>query len=904
MPERRVTLTDFSSGMVSRRLANRIDTALRAHAVEDLDGFVVHPDGGLVRRRGTMFGRSGLGLNSPDDGTPAFTLYDKLVSGESVPFLSFPGYDGSNYELHNVNLQNNNDTKIQSNTLLPDLYAQPIRSTGKYAEKRTYSSAALSLHSKSATLVEETENYNPTIYDNVYDLPDDYYYGGVLETGAASEVREIGGTKYLFTNESISEEFTKSFNGSKDQAFQIYYWAISTKGWEANKKYKIRGIYNGKQIYGIKVRYIWYDKDDYWFWQNEYNQQAWLIYLYDKDGNVIKEISNSNYNALQYTGNVTLFYYVSADSDLTNNDLVVDSSFTTEHGAGYVDDLNFHYQKGAVFNYKDPNDNTKVEHLNVSSGVPFPTDYTTTYQLPSDLGKDYHLQSGSPYELDDDGEHLHTDDASAELVYTDLEDLYGYSYAYDVPTDMEQAMGLDSGSDYLLQGVGTTDYIFTNDSNATLMYHSDASLAEHQFIQIWSKDGSIRVNLSQNTLAEEAEKHISTIFQSRRIALDRDNGILFMSAPFAYNDFESEGLIQYYPAFYKVENPKWIASRGSVYIGTDKGEYEVLSNFAYFSNELGGVVVQRISNIGTDFAVYFGQTMVMVKDRRLIQIGYQGADVYQTNSIAEFIDNGQVITADTLEFGSHRYFAFVDDNDDLYVLAQSQSTGVNAWSKIDSNVKWIKAHNQDLYIAKERSGSIYLEVLPFDNLTYPGNRSDNITKHFWNNKVYGDQGGYAYVKDTITQDTLPASSTVKAYKVDESGYEYIGDLTTDASGVITETASEILTTAGESTEAYLYCYKESFTSQVKTLPVGLAAGISNVKNVNKVILSVIDSMAAKVRVGTGTWEEWSSEELYTGVVELSVESTNDDDPQIEIQSVDDKPLHIVTIEAEVNVGEY
>lgn len=899
MPERRVTLTDFSSGMVSRRLANRIDTALRAHAVEDLDGFVVHPDGGLVRRRGTLFGRSGLGLNSPDDGTPAFTLYDKLVSGESIPFLSFPGYDGSNYELHNVNLQNNNDTKIQSNTLLPDLYAKPIRSTGKYAEKRTYSSAALSLHSKSAILVEETGNYNPTIYDNVYDLPDDYYNNGVLKSGTASEVREIEGSKYLYTNESIAQNISETFSAATKEAYNIYIWAKQTMGFDTDKKYYAKGTFKGVEFNYIKIEYF-YDSNS-----SGSDFKSWIIYFYDKYGNLIKGDINGSTKQQQVSYNEYKWFsiiYGGLASSLSNDDTST-SGFNDDYGHG-LQDVTINRQVGAVLLYDDTYGKDQIANLSLASGVPFPTEYSYTYILPSDHGKDYHLQSGNPYELDDDGEHLHTDDSSAELVYTDLEDLYGYSYAYDVPSDMEQAMGLDSGMDYLLQSVGTTDYIFTNDSDATLMYHSDASLTEHQFIQIWSKDGSIRVNLSDNTLTEEAEKQISTIFQSRRIALDRDNGILFMSAPFAYNDFESDGLIKYYPEFYKVETPKWIVSRGSVYIGTDKGEYEVLSSFAYFSNELGGVVAQRISNIGTDFAIYFGRTMVMVKDRRLIQIGYQGADVYQTNSIAEFIDNGQVITADTLEFGSHRYFTFVDHNDDLYVLAQSEATGVNAWSKVASNVKWIKAHNQDLYIARDRSGSIYLEVLPFDNLNFPGNRSDNITKHFWNNKVYGDQGGYAYVKDTITQDTLPASSTVKAYKVDDSGYEYIGELTTDASGVIIETAAAILTMANESTEAYLYCYKESFTSKVKTLPVGLAAGISNVKNVNRVIVSVIDSMAFKVRVGSGTWEEWSSIDLFTGAVPISVESTNDDDPQVDIQSVDDKPLHIVTIEAEVNVGEY
>ncbi|MCF7939903.1 MAG: hypothetical protein K9L68_15020, partial [Spirochaetales bacterium] len=299
----------------------------------------------------------------------------------------------------------------------------------------------------------------------------------------------------------------------------------------------------------------------------------------------------------------------------------------------------------------------------------------------------------------------------------------------------------------------------------------------------------------------------------------------------------------------------------------------------------------------------------------LIQIGYQGANQYQSNSLAELIDNKTIRTIASIDFGTHRYFCFVDRNNDLYAMTNSQSSGVSAWTKLMSGVGWIHAIGQDLYAAVNRSGSYYLEIIPFDNIQNPGGRDENLTEMFWELNRYGDKGGFIYAWDDlsgehITQDTLPPSATVDVYEL--PGNTYIGAWTTDADGLLTKSATQVLTDTGhtaEGDEVHLWAYESGVypTATLKTLPlyIPVQSGLEweQPRRINKVILKVIDSMAAKVRIGEGEWEEWSQDTEYSGTKEFYVDGNYSDEVQVEIQAIEDKPLHITSIEAEVSTGE-
>jgi len=76
----KVLLTDFTAGMVSKKLMGALDVPYAQHGVEELNNFVVSPDGGIKRRRGTIQITVGLGITPHADGlfgdasTPAFQV--------------------------------------------------------------------------------------------------------------------------------------------------------------------------------------------------------------------------------------------------------------------------------------------------------------------------------------------------------------------------------------------------------------------------------------------------------------------------------------------------------------------------------------------------------------------------------------------------------------------------------------------------------------------------------------------------------------------------------------------------------------------------------------------------------------------------------------------------------------
>lgn len=93
MPRQRILLTDFSAGMVSKKVMGRLDVSYQYKAAELLDGFIVLPDGGVTRRRGTIRVHKDVGLTPSDSGlygkgaTPAFQVIRKGEAKTEKPIL-------------------------------------------------------------------------------------------------------------------------------------------------------------------------------------------------------------------------------------------------------------------------------------------------------------------------------------------------------------------------------------------------------------------------------------------------------------------------------------------------------------------------------------------------------------------------------------------------------------------------------------------------------------------------------------------------------------------------------------------------------------------------------------------------------------------------------------------------
>ena len=778
MYKKRILLTNFSRGMVSERMSSRVDTELSRSAVQDLEGFIVHPDGGLVRRRGTVHVAENIGIPVTEESTPGFVVYQKRNTTDSheVAHIAYAYDDSGTYKLVLKNLETGVENVI-STSKFSNFVGKGIFTSGKINNVYVRKTVSPTLADTETTLTELTGTYNPTEYSRVYALPSDFYLDYYLDSGDGYRLFKSKDTTYLATDDT-----------------------------------------------------------------------------------------------------------------------------------------------GPTLNYADINKDTQSASLSTAT-VPYPTSYSYVYGLPDSCKHVFYIDTeNTEYEIDEDVRAIYTDTTNPVLHYTDLEDLYGFDYVYNVPSDFYTADSIEPDTEYLVYKPDTETYLYTTvkPSNLTLHYQATTASYFNEYLHLWSDDISFLIDLSDNTLEggdEKTDQEISTLYQNRLISFDRTMGKLWMSAPYSYLDFTGKGHLNLEPDFYGSEKPKWIKSRGSTFCGTDQGEYEITSSLPYFSDKLGGLILQKISSIGSDMAEFFGPSMVLVKDRRLIQIAYQGEGQYKSTSIAEYIDNKQVRTLVVIEFGTHRYLCFVDYDGKLYTQTSAESSGVGAWTLLDQDVGWIHAFGQDLYIAKNRGGTYAIEIVPFDNLDHPGGRDPRLTKDFWNVGVHGDRGGFIYAWDDlngehIIQDVFPPNSTMSIYEMPAN--EYIADLDTDSDGYLIKTASEVLTDTGHTSEGdnvSLYAHEAGkfFTSRMKTLPIYVPVedGLSweQPRRINKVILKVIDSMAAQVRINEGTWESWSSDSRYSGPVEFWVDGMYDSDVQVEVQAVEEKPLHIISIEAEVSVGE-
>ncbi|MCF7939673.1 MAG: hypothetical protein K9L68_13835, partial [Spirochaetales bacterium] len=203
MYKKRILLTNFNRGMVSPRFSGRVDTELSRSAVEEIEGFVVHPDGGLVRRRGTIYGKDGVGV-IPGEGVPAFVTFQKrnTIDGYEVNYIAYVQKNGSDYQLIIRNMSTGIENVI-TNSKLQNSVGKPLFTSGKMNNVYSLlSNSSLPLVESTATLAEKTIGYNPTDYSNVYSLPADFYLDYYLASGDTYTLFESKGVTYLATDDA------------------------------------------------------------------------------------------------------------------------------------------------------------------------------------------------------------------------------------------------------------------------------------------------------------------------------------------------------------------------------------------------------------------------------------------------------------------------------------------------------------------------------------------------------------------------------------------------------------------------------------------------------------------------------------------------------------------------------
>lgn len=461
---------------------------------------------------------------------------------------------------------------------------------------------------------------------------------------------------------------------------------------------------------------------------------------------------------------------------------------------------------------------------------------------------------------------------------------------------------------------------------------SGAFCAEDNFttqtVALWTPGHAEILDLHTEVTTNRVSRQIAEVFQNRLITADREFGRLYFSVPLDLlnNDLTETveiddgeggieeivvptGALDIRPDFYGVESVRWIKSRGSLYIGTDQGEYEVSSAYAAFNGEPGGVMVMKISNIGTTQAEFFGDAMVMVKDSRIVEMQYRGqAQSYQTFSLMELQKNAQIVQIAVVEFGSHRYLFALDIKRDLWCMTASPSTQVQGWSRIEQNVWSIYSFDQDLYLVRENSGTFTIEVMGMDNLQYRGNRTPMEGLAWSAQKVYRDRGAFVTVADgTVSGDRLPASTEVTVYLFDGETYTEIGTTTTQSDGSLFDSYASGSTFLGADGVAFAVPTSgNEYVSRIKTLPIETATeygpGIGVPTRISKIMVLVEETTAFRARVSGGNWQNWVRSEPYSGPVDLTVAGTNVQQATVEIESVDDHPLTVLSIQADVTKG--
>ncbi|MCH8476372.1 MAG: hypothetical protein LAT56_00305 [Wenzhouxiangella sp.] len=454
-----------------------------------------------------------------------------------------------------------------------------------------------------------------------------------------------------------------------------------------------------------------------------------------------------------------------------------------------------------------------------------------------------------------------------------------------------------------------------------------ASISD-QRAQFWTPGHAEVLNIPSSTTTNRIGKQIAAVFQNRLITADRDWGKLYFSVPLDLlnNDLTkiveiddgeggveeitvSTGALEIYPDFFGVESVRWIKARGSLYLGTDRAEYEVGSGYAAFNGEPGGVMITRISTIGTSAAEFFGQNMVMVKDSRVIEMSYQGmAESYQTMSLMELQNNAPIVQIKTIEYGSHRYLFALDLRRTLWCLTSSPSTQVSGWTRIEEDVWSIDSFDQDLFMVRNLNGSFTFEALGLDNLHVRGNRTPMEALAFDSLTIQRDRGAFVTVESgDVFGDKLPASTEVMVYKFDGTEYEEVDTITTQANGDLFSSYVVGNTFLGGDGVVWATPVTgNEYVSRIKTLPIEVGTvfgpGLGLPTKIHKIMVLVEETTAFRARVSGGEWVEWESEEPFSGPVNLTTNGSNVAQAVVEIESIGDHPMTILSIQADVTTA--
>jgi hypothetical protein len=467
---------------------------------------------------------------------------------------------------------------------------------------------------------------------------------------------------------------------------------------------------------------------------------------------------------------------------------------------------------------------------------------------------------------------------------------------------------------------GTSTYSITNSSldegirlDGFTYYDPET---EKSYLHLWTDNFAWDFTIGSQVITEASLAEPSCLFQNRFIGIERDSGYVYMSKELKFLEFENDENetrpLTLVADFAGIETPKWLVGRKGVYVGTDEGEWELYSSYPFFSEELGGLMARRISDVGTQQAVYFGPGLAMrdLSNILLVTPGPEGR--YNVGSVNDRIDNKMAVNMAVNDFGTHQYLHVLDVEGDLYTYIQAPQQQISGWVKMAEDVGWAMAFNKELYVAIERGSDYSVEVFPLDELTHPGSRSFRQHAMFEANDAHGDRGGYAILEASqVTNDEFPPSTSLLVYTIDLTNEHstLAGSMTSDASGDFADSLAGLQSLTGYvSGEQYLYAHEKDVYPAGTILSLPITPLIGNYAQIGCVVLQVEKSTGAKVRVSAtdpdgndvyGAWEEKTTSAPQSGPWYFRCDAPHGSEARIEVATVDHRPLNIHQVKVEL-----
>lgn len=441
------------------------------------------------------------------------------------------------------------------------------------------------------------------------------------------------------------------------------------------------------------------------------------------------------------------------------------------------------------------------------------------------------------------------------------------------------------------------------------------------YLHCWTPDYNFDAELGSQVLSHDAYVDPATLFHGRLIGVNHSSGTVWFSEVNDFLDFtddeDDNKHLSFIGEFSGQETPRWLTSKNSVYMGTDQGVWEFGSSYPYFSEEIGGIIANKVVPVGSDQGVFLGNGVAVRSLDRIVVATYSGqGNNFNLVDITNQIDNGVFIEMVAVECGTHRYVCALDIDGVLYCYMSSPNDGMSGWVILAEGVHWIHAFGTDLYCTFLRGSSYSVEVISMAGLTHPGERTRFEQMAARYNNAAGDRGGYGKVtSSTLECDPLPASADVVLYAIDllnpsdPMTARYFATLATDGAGDIDATATQVQSLLDDlwvGDDMYFYAHEEAVhqTGLIRTLPMSLILGEK--QRISKLILQVHSSQAAMVRVVDnevdGEWETYTADELESGPWEFRPEATWTEESRIEIQTVEHYPLNIYQILYEIEEG--